>query len=131
MMSLLLDGMVTESVPCAKVLPGELRAGDVFRWSGRFASDPFTTQCVTVVEVGPSVYPDRNPAQGGIPEPDGPFGGRLRARARMRSRHQTRVNFSEYDEQVFVIDQDGYVWMFDVDDVIEVISLSASLDGVS
>ena len=34
-MSLLsLDGMVTESVPCAKVLPGELRAGDVFRWSG-------------------------------------------------------------------------------------------------
>lgn len=90
MMSLLLDGMVTESVPCAKVLPGELRAGDVFRWSGRFASDPFTTQCVTVVEVS-----------------------------------------AEYDGQVFVIDQDGYVWMFDVDDVIEVISLSASLDGVS
>ena len=78
-MSLLsLDGMVTDSVPCAKVLPGELRAGDVFRWSGRFASDPFTTQC-----------------------------GR------------------EF------LDQDGYVWMFDVDDVIEVISLSASLDGVS
>lgn len=84
------DSWTADSVPCAKVLPGELRAGDVFRWSGRFASDPFTTQCVTVVEVS-----------------------------------------GEYDEQVFVIDQDGYVWMFDVDDVIEVISLSASLDGVS
>lgn len=26
------DSWTADSVPCAKVLPGELRAGDVFRW---------------------------------------------------------------------------------------------------